>query len=110
MSPRTELRRSARLAAARATRDDIDNDDEERASVAVSISSSSSKRPVPEHFTRALRMQGCRDGVYQPDKQLSVKQLAGLPVLYGAAGAGRNRQVQPLTAWLQQYCRLPTGR
>ena len=93
-SQRAELRRSARIAAARAARGAADSDDEEQESVNGSAAASSTRGGDLDFITEVLRIDGDEDDVYQPDKQITVKEAAGVPSLYGAKGAGQNREFE----------------
>ena len=105
-SPPALPRRSARLAAARAARDDVDSDGEGGGQESANGSAAaSSTRGELDFITEVLRIDGDEDDVYQPVKQITVKEAAGIPILYGATGAGQNREVQPIAIWLRQFVR-----
>ena len=110
-SPRAELRRSARLAEARAAieratarapRNNVDSDDEEREPVS-NAAICAAALSASEDLQRAFRASGRARAIWLPIKQLSTKQGATIPLLHGATGRGANRQVQPLQAWLDDF-------
>ena len=106
-SPRAELRRSVRLAearaaAARSARGGVDSDGEEREPVS-NAAICAAALSASEDLQRAFRASGRARAIWLPIKQLSTKQGATIPPLHGATGRGANRQVQPLQAWLDDF-------